>query len=299
MPIKGQRPNSIDRPVRVEGSGVKEQICLARRGIVILAVCLVGGSVDPSAEADEVRYYEQNGVTYQETRRKVQRPLVQTALTQQQQTVYRQQVSTEYRDVQRTYYVPITENRVQTYWHRRLNPFAPPYLAQKVVPVTRWELRGDVVKVPYTRTDYVPQVVTVQVPTSTQRMVEDEIITRVAVGVPQAPATFVAAQPGIGAGNTAVAASPYNNPAVAAQPARATTAPGNPLYSAPRNDLPPNTVRNFVGSAPSTPSAPTVGSSMTGGNTIGTSPAGNTARAAGGSPAAPIGSGNALPPAMR
>lgn len=278
---------------------MKHQAYLAHRSVVLLAVCLVGGTADSSVEADEVRYYEQNGVTYQETRRKVQRPLVQTALTTQQQTVYRQQVSTEYRDVQRTYYVPITENRVQTYWQKRLNPFAPPYLAQKVVPVTRYELRSDVVKVPYTRTDYVPQVVTVQVPTSTQRMVEDEVITRVAVGIPQAPATFVAAQPTAGVGNSAIASSPGSASAVASQPARTSTSGNNALYNAPRNEFPPNAARNFAGSTTTTPFAPPAGNNLPGGNPIGSSPAGNTARAAGGNPVAPIGAGNALPPAMR
>jgi hypothetical protein len=274
---------------------VKQQVCLARRGFVMLAVCLAGWSVDQPAEADEVRYYEQNGVTYQETRRRVSRPLVQTALTTQQQTVYRQQLSTEYRDVQRTYYVPITENRVQTYWQRRINPFAPPYLAQKVVPVTRWELRGDTVRVPYTRTDCVPQVVTVQVPTSTQTMVEDEIITRVAVGVPQAPATFVAAQPAAG---SAFASSPGGSssaPAIASQP-KTLPAASNPLYNAPRNDLPPNTVRNFAGSAPSAP--PSAGSASVGNATSGV-PAGNAVRTFGGNPATSVGSGNSLPAAMR
>jgi hypothetical protein len=262
----------------------------------MLAVCLAGWSADQSIEADEVRYYEQNGVTYQETRRKVSRPLVQTALTQQQQTVYRQQVSTEYRDVQRTYYVPITENRVQSYWQKRINPFAPPYLAQKVVPVTRWELRGDTVRVPYTRTDCIPQVVTVQVPTSTQRMVEDEVITRVAVGIPQAPATFVAAQPAAGAGNSAIAANPYNNNAVAAQPPKNSAPAGMPLYNAPRNDLPPSTPRSYAGSAPTTP--PVSGNAI-GGNPIGSNPMGNSVKPGGGNPVAPIGSGNALPSTMR
>jgi hypothetical protein len=65
------------------------------------------------------------------------------------------------------------------------------------VPITRWEYRTDVVQVPVARTEWIPEQRTVQVPVTTRRMVNEEVITRVAVrAVP--PSVAAAQRDGIG-----------------------------------------------------------------------------------------------------
>jgi len=143
--------------------------------------------------ADDVKYFEKDGVTYRETRQVVRRPVIETRLEARDSTVYRDKLTTEVQDVPRSYPVAITEYHWVPVWRRSLNPFAAPYLVYEMVPQTRWETRNDVVKATVTRRQVVPEKVTQQVPVTTQRYVEDEIISRVAVG--SRPATGTA--PGV------------------------------------------------------------------------------------------------------
>ncbi|MFV2066605.1 MAG: hypothetical protein ACC645_06455, partial [Pirellulales bacterium] len=99
----------------------------------------IHGAAIGSSFAEGVRYYEENGVTWRETRHTVQRPVWVTRYEQREQTVYRPKVSTEYRDSYQTYQVPVTEYRWETRWHGRWNPFVRPYTTQAMVPVTRFE----------------------------------------------------------------------------------------------------------------------------------------------------------------
>jgi len=142
------------------------------------AIGLVSHNV---STADEVRYYEKDGVTYKETRRVVREPISETRLEQKQQTVYREQYRTEMKDSQRTVYQPVTEYRWQAYLHGRWNPLVQPYWAYRLVPSTRWVARQETVRMPVTQRELVPETRTVQVPITTQRVAEREIIERVAV----------------------------------------------------------------------------------------------------------------------
>jgi hypothetical protein len=144
-----------------------------------VVVCLVGA---PSAGGDEVRYYEEDGITYRETRRIVRRPICETQMRQSTQTVYREQRSSELRDTCRTWWSPVTEYRCEAHWVGRWNPFAEPYMAYRMVPRTHWECRTEVVQVPVTSRRLVPETRTVRVPVTTRRMVTEEVISRVAVG---------------------------------------------------------------------------------------------------------------------
>jgi hypothetical protein len=135
----------------------------------------------------EVRYYEENGVTYQVSERTVQRPVVQTEWQQREQTVYRQQPRTELRDTLRTYLTPVTQHEWVTRMHGRWNPFMTPYFSHHLVPITRWERRAEVVPVPVVENEWVSETRTVSVPVTTQRIAEEKIVSKVAVG--RAPAT--------------------------------------------------------------------------------------------------------------
>src|SRR5689334_23285582 len=103
------------------------------------------------AVADEVRYFEKDGITYQETRRVVQRPVVETRLESREQTVYREQIKTELRDSSRVVQVPVTEYKLQMCMVDRWNPFVQPSYVYKYVPVTRWEMRQETVRTPITQ----------------------------------------------------------------------------------------------------------------------------------------------------
>lgn len=156
-----------------------------------LAIALVAPLIFcVSARADETRDYEENGVTYRETRRVVNEPVTDIQCVEQQRTVgFREQLDVKMCDQTRSYIVPVTEYRVESYWRGRFNPFVQPYLAQRLVPYTRYETRVETVKTPVATRQLLPITSTVKVPVSTQRMVQREIISRVAISGAPAQAT--------------------------------------------------------------------------------------------------------------
>lgn len=169
--------------------------------------------------ADDVKYCEKDGITYRETRQVVRRPVVETHLEARETTVYRDKFTTETKDVPRTIPVAITEYHWVPVWRRSLNPFAPPYLAYQMVPQTRWTTRSDTVKASVMRHEVVPEKVTQQVPVTTQRYVEDEIVSRVAVGSRPAGAASLAGSPPPAVAPAAPAAAPIGGSSVANRPA--------------------------------------------------------------------------------
>jgi hypothetical protein len=135
-----------------------------------------------AAQAQEVRHTtDDNGVTYRETRQ-VTRHLV-TDVTHQEvpRTVYREQAKVEMQDVSRVYQVPVTEYRRESYWRGRWNPFVQPYLAERIVPVTRWESRAETVRLPITTRQLVAETQIDKVPVVTHRYVDGEVVSRVPV----------------------------------------------------------------------------------------------------------------------
>jgi hypothetical protein len=133
------------------------------------------------SRAQEIVYYEENGVTYRETRQTIRCPVAETKIQECEQTVYRPQWKTETRDVVRTYQVPVTEYRWEAYWQGRFNPFVQPYLAQRLVPRTRWETRTETVKVPTTSYSVVPEKSVVRTPVTTWKTIERQVTARVPV----------------------------------------------------------------------------------------------------------------------
>lgn len=161
----------------------------------LLAVTVFTFLVGPALTvADEVRYYEKDGVTYRETLRLVHRPVSETQLRRSTQTVYVQQRTSELREQLRTWWSPTTEYRCEPYLVGRWNPFVRPYLSTRLVPRTRWEQRTEVVEVPVTRCRLVPESRTVETPVTVRRWVPEEVITRMAVSG-QSPATVAPLSP--------------------------------------------------------------------------------------------------------
>jgi hypothetical protein len=156
---------------------------------------MVGGIA--TAE-QSVRYYTENGVTYKEVRTKVRRPVVERRMEEREQTVYREQVSTTYEPHTQLTYTPITTYRWEGRWHDVLNPFRTPYVGYHLVPQTHWETRAEQVHRPVTRRDLLPEKRTIQVPVTTHRYVEEEVVHRTAVNQPGSGSTSVASRSAIG-----------------------------------------------------------------------------------------------------
>ena len=149
-----------------------------------------------SVLADQLHYYQENGVTYCETRRSVQRPVFETTMQPSTRTVYKEQCYTETKDVTRTYWTPITTYRAESHWVGILNPFVEPALETELIPQTCWQQRTEVIKkMPVTSRKLVPEVQQVQVPVTTQKIVTQEyVVNRVAISepVPQAAPQMIA-----------------------------------------------------------------------------------------------------------
>ena len=165
-------------------------------GLSVVVVC----GVSAALAQDGVRYYQDGGVTYREVRRVVQRPVVETRLEQRQQTVYQPQYTTEVVPTTRTVYTPVTEYRWEPRWHNTWNPFSSPYVAYHLTPNTRWDARAEQSQQTVTRYNVVPQTQTVQVPVTTQRVVNEEIVSRMPVqgAVPAGAVTTEVARQTVG-----------------------------------------------------------------------------------------------------
>jgi hypothetical protein len=167
---------------------VLRQLLGAAAGVLLfLGPSLAGG--------DEVRYVEQDGVLYRQTRRVVQRPVVETRMVDTARTVYREELTTEMRETARTWWTPVTEYRCESYIANRWNPLATPCVAFRMVPRTCWQCRTETVKVPVTCRRLVPVTETVRRPVTSCRMVPEEVTSRVVVRSPLPIATTVVAQP--------------------------------------------------------------------------------------------------------
>jgi len=154
---------------------------------LLLAATLVA-AIAMSSLADEVKYVEENGVTYRETKQVIPQVVTETRLEPREVTVYREKITTDLKQIDRPYQVPITEYQWVPGWQRSWNPFAPPVLTYRLMQVKRFETRTESVQIPVTNRQIVPEKLTQQVPVSTQRVLNNTYISRVAVGTKPAPA---------------------------------------------------------------------------------------------------------------
>jgi hypothetical protein len=128
-----------------------------------------------AAWADEVRYYQENGVTYCETRRAVQRLVTEMKLQQVTRTTYKEDYYSETRDVNRTSWTPTTVYRTDTYW-KWWDLFEEPRWETQYTPETLWTPKAEVVKMPVTCRRLVPTTEQVQVSVPTQRVVTEQVV---------------------------------------------------------------------------------------------------------------------------
>jgi hypothetical protein len=160
------------------------------------------------AWSQDVRFYEDNGITYRETTQTVQRAIPHTEMQPRSVTYYRERYTTDLQDVTRTYQVPVTQYQYEPHVEGRWNPFAQPTLTYRMVPRTHWETKTEVVKIPVSRREVVPETLTQQVPVTTHKIAQDKVVSRVAVGTTSATsAGTLAANP---AGSTSTGATTFN-----------------------------------------------------------------------------------------
>ena len=92
---------------------------------IVWAAALVAVLLSPlGLTAQDVRYYQDpnSGVTYKETNHTIQRQIPSTQYQPSSRTVLRGQYRTDTQGVVRTYSVPVTEYRTETYWQGQLQP---------------------------------------------------------------------------------------------------------------------------------------------------------------------------------
>ena len=147
------------------------------------AVTLVlAALIAPSVRADEVTYFEKDGIKYQKIRQVNQRPITELRYEQRESTAYRERYTTDLQESHRTYQVPVTEQQWVPGYQRTWNLLAPPVLSYRLMPVTRWETRTETVRIPITKREVYPETVTHQVPQYSTRYAEEEVVRHVPIG---------------------------------------------------------------------------------------------------------------------
>jgi hypothetical protein len=139
------------------------------------------------------------GVVYRKVMRTIERPVAETKVETQNQTVYRPQTITETKPSMRTVYVPVVEHNWETRIHGRWNPFQQPTVAYHHVPTTRWEPRSETIQQTQVRTEWVAENRPVEVPRQIVRMereqkVDFEPVGRVAPPTASHPNADIAAR---------------------------------------------------------------------------------------------------------
>ncbi len=145
---------------------------------IVWALSAVAVMATSAVAQNNVRYYEKDGLTYRESRAVVKRPVVQTELQPRERVTYREQVTTSYEPRSRMVYTPVTTYQWQSRWQDVLNPFKPATMAYQLVPQTHWQAHVEQVDTPITRREMVPQREVFDVPVTTRRYVDEEIIRR-------------------------------------------------------------------------------------------------------------------------
>jgi hypothetical protein len=129
----------------------------------------------------------EGGVQYRVTNRVERKPVTDVRYEERRSTVYREEITSETRDYERIVQLPVTEYVWEPYWVNRWNLFATPYIAYRLVPRTRLELRSEVVRTPITSSRLVPVERTERVPIVTHRMADVQVTERVALDSSSVP----------------------------------------------------------------------------------------------------------------
>jgi hypothetical protein len=175
----------------------------------------------PAAHGQESRYFEEGGITFRETRTKIQQPVQELEYKDEQQTYYRERYITDMQPSAQTVYQPAVQYVWEPRWHGWWRIFEGPHVAYHLVPRSTWQPQVVNYQVPVTRREVIPETRTVRVAVPKLSMKEVENVTRVAVG-PAAGRVAVPPPPGATAPSMA-----WNLPPA---PVAAQSLPGAPVY---------------------------------------------------------------------
>lgn len=170
----------------------------------LVAAAIVSDATTTTAIA-QVTYEQSGGMTYQVTR--TPRSIPVTEMRTEQYKTHTPQTTTQYQSYQQTYVTPVTQYQWVARQRGQWNPFGKPYWTTELQPVTTWQTSQGTVHVPTTRTDWVENNVTRQVPVTTYQTVMDE--RKVCLG-PTAAAngTQIASRPPATYGGTQLSSDP-------------------------------------------------------------------------------------------
>ncbi|MGI9471307.1 MAG: hypothetical protein ACR2NZ_07250 [Rubripirellula sp.] len=157
---------------------------------VVVATAMTILSADANAQSG---YYTDpgTGIVYQKVTRTIDKPIVETKIEHREQTVYRPQTVTETKPQSRTVFTPVIEYKWEPRMHGRWNPFRPPSIHYTHVPHTSWEARNEVVHRTNTRTEWVAERRTIEVPQRLVRMTREKSVDYEPVGRVSSPAPSV------------------------------------------------------------------------------------------------------------
>lgn len=136
----------------------------------------------PPPAAVDVRYYDENGVRFQETRYQVRQPVREVRTVDQPVTEYQTTFRTAWEPRTVTSVVPVTQYEVVPRLHDWWRIFGEPYVAYHLEPYTVWTSVTHSTSVPVTRQETQPQTRTVRLAVPQLRFETQERVTRVALG---------------------------------------------------------------------------------------------------------------------
>ena len=153
------------------------------RTYILAAAALTFGAGSVCAQNGPGYYSDpQTGIVYRRSVQNIQRPVVEMQMERQDQTVYRPETVTETTPQTRTIYTPVVEYRWEPKVRGRWNPFQRPSVVYQHVPRTHWEARNEVVSQTRTRTQWVAEKRSVEVPRQIVRMESDQKVDLQPVG---------------------------------------------------------------------------------------------------------------------
>lgn len=153
-----------------------------RLALAIALATSLAASTWGSLAADEFRYFQQNGVTYRDRVVTQRVAIPETQYQDRQETVYNAQHLPAMRTETRTTYVPVTqyalESRTYGVW-----PFRQPQTVPQWVPRTQWVPQIQTVQIPVQRKQMLPETRTVRAAQTTMRYIDQpRVVERVVMG---------------------------------------------------------------------------------------------------------------------
>lgn len=149
------------------------------------ALTLIAVGLPTIVTADEAPDYYTDpatGIVYRKVIRTIERPVVETKMTQRKKTVYKPKTVVETRPTTLRTFMPVTEFRWVPKVEGRWNPFRQPTVAYHHVPETRWQANEQVIAQTQTKVQWEAVTQTVDVPERLTRIAREKQVDYEPVG---------------------------------------------------------------------------------------------------------------------